>query len=463
MEPANKKQRRCEALSYPPEVIAEVAELRLQLADRDQLVCQLQAQLAECHERIASHEAALNANAREDEESIAHSDNEDDSSTNRFPGLPPWARPKCEGIVEKLQPGRWPKDEGLDIPWEVVPYIIENIHSFCGLLRGNAAIRWAWFDLDSQVFSHVDPALYHECMTKLGEALGTLEALEELELVEFADFATAASIVKETRKIRALELRAAGKREVDPEKERDSAELMADALRDHPSLEDFILENETSLEAGVIAAALRTTSKLRKVHFDGWRNERVQPVGLEALSHILRIETLHEATFAYFTISESGLHAIAECLANGSLLSSLRFRSCIFPESYAAADLVVAAVKRNFVLEELDDFRSWEPERLADPNQTSVLKAITRLNKAGRRYMAEDQPSKESGVQVLSNVMEESYPDLEVLDCLFLFICRKIPAFACVSYSDASTEGQEEQGARVDEEGSQIAMCVYLW
>jgi hypothetical protein len=69
----------------------------------------------------------------------------------------------------------------------------------------------------------------------------------------------------------------------------------------------------------------------------------------------------------------------------------------------------------------------------------------------------EDQPSKEGGVMVLSNVMENenSYTDLQENPSL-CSLCR-------VLASGASTEGQEVRGGRVDEQGSQIARRVYLW
>jgi hypothetical protein len=444
MEPLNKKQRQCETLPYPPEAIAEIEELRCALresqADRDQLQArvteleadrdQLRAQVSERDANVAmlkgqvsNLEGALNALDHEESSVLNDSDFDDESdgsSIDSATGLPYWGSREYEELVKMVRADKWPGNKDLQITWEVVPYIVQNINEFCGLLRGNAARR-AWVDLDSGVVNRIDPALYHQCMAKFGEALGNLQALHMLYICAVDKFVVPASIVEQTRQIRSFEMQMGKK--TDHEKERDYAELMASALRDHPLLEDISLSYLTTLEADIIAAALPTLPKLRKVYLNGLREESSQPLGPEAICHILRIQTLREATFCHCTISESGLSVIAECLGNGSLLSKLSCLFCDFPTSSTAAGDLVAAVKRNYALEKLFIVDRATLSKFANLNQQSVLVSIPWLNKAGRRYLKDDPRSVAKGFQVLRKVMDDKeHTDLQVLDCLFLHL-----------------------------------------
>jgi hypothetical protein len=224
------------------------------------------------------------------------------------------------------------------------------------------------------------------------------------------DFTAAACIVKEMRQIRKLELRVGGDTAVDPEP--DSAKLMADALCDHPLLEDIDMVYASPEEFAIITATLPTLPMLRKVQNSSSMNSKEQHP--QALSQLLRMP-LREATLGSCTFSELGLSAIAESL-DGSLISKLQFILCDFPENKNSASEIVAAVKRNYVLEEFSVLQIGREEvRFFDPNQQSVLNSILCLNKAGRRYMVEDPTSVGKGVQVLSKVRDD-------LDCLFLHL-----------------------------------------
>jgi hypothetical protein len=370
-------------MSYPPEAIAEIEELRRALqqsqGDRDQLQArvtgleadriqmqadrdQLRAQVSERDANVAMLEGQVSnlegaLNALDHEKSSLYSDYSDievesfafnidiDSAT----GLPSADLREYEELLTMLRDDKWQKYECISIECQFLPFIVLNINEFCGLLRGNGAWR-AWVDLDSRVVNQIDPALYHQCMAKLGKALGSLKALEDLKLHELGDFAGPASIVEQTRQIRSFEMHAKYGREVGHERE--YAELMASALRDHPLLEDISLSYLSTMEYDIIAAVLPTLPKLRKVHLDCSVGGSSQPLGPESIRHILRIQTLREARFAKCTFSESGLSVIAECLGNGSLLSKLSWLCCNYPRNTTAAGVLAAAFKRNYALEE---------------------------------------------------------------------------------------------------------------
>jgi hypothetical protein len=87
----------------------------------------------------------------------------------------------------------------------------------------------------------------------------------------------------------------------------------------------------------------------------------------------------------------------------------------------------VAAIRNNHVLMEFDGAenrsRTDSYHIFANPNQRSLLEAFPRLNKADRGYLKDDPTCISKGVEVLRKVMgEESYTDLQVLDCLLLHL-----------------------------------------
>jgi hypothetical protein len=158
--------------------------LRVHVSDRDEIIADLRAALDDM-----AYEGERNASDGDESAETQGEEINDDEFSIQSDSTSDFviARGGFDRIVEMLQPNGWPEGKDLEISWGVMAGVVVNIDLFCGLLRGNTVIRRARVELCAGAFNSFGPSFYHECMTKLGEALGSLKALEDLQLEGFGD------------------------------------------------------------------------------------------------------------------------------------------------------------------------------------------------------------------------------------------------------------------------------------
>jgi hypothetical protein len=125
----------------------------------------------------------------------------------------------------------------------------------------------------------------------------------------------------------------------------------------------------------------------------------------EIMTELLRAASLRSVYFHHFHFDHALCQATANALGEGTAITSLTFTDCSFSAGECAV-MMANAFSRNTSLTEIDVSESCD-ETLHNALTTVDLGAILRLNKAGRRYLAEDGSSISKGVKVLSAVSNE--------------------------------------------------------
>jgi hypothetical protein len=139
-------------------------------------------------------------------------------------------------------------------------------------------------------------------------------------------------------------------------------------------------------------------------------------------------------------IQAKELFALLSALQLNATLKSLRFQAFCFEHICFTDDEVnqlVSILMRNFGLERL------LPEISCTDDGT--IKAILKLNAAGRRYLIKDGSSFSKGVDILSAVSDE-------IDCVFLHLLEN-PSL-CDRKAADTTPGRRRPGANLDESSS---------
>jgi hypothetical protein len=133
--------------------------------------------------------------------------------------------------------------------------------------------------------------------------------------------------------------------------------------------------------------------------------------------------------------------ALLSALELNTTLKTLGFQSGCFEDMYFSVDeanQLVSILMKNFGLERLvPDIPCADDGR---------VKAILRLNRAGRRYLIKDGSSVSKGVNVLSAVSDE-------IDCVFLHLLEN-PSLCDRRTAETSTKGSLRPSANLDESSS---------
>jgi hypothetical protein len=222
-------------------------------------------------------------------------------------------------------------------------------------------------------------------------------------------------------------------------------------LEKNSTLEELTLDNIVpSDDDGVVSARnalsfLRTNSTLKSltVSFMQTQNESyVSAFRLEAVKMMentfLESLTIKESNASGIQVEE--LLAPISALQLNTTLKTLGFQSSCFENDCLTVDEVnqlVSILKKNYGLERL------VPDLPCAYDGT--VKAILRLNAAGRRYLIKDGSSVSKGVDVLSAVSDE-------IDCVFLHLLEN-PSL-CDRRAAEATTGRQRPDANLDEPSS---------
>jgi hypothetical protein len=215
-------------------------------------------------------------------------------------------------------------------------------------------------------------------------------------------------------------------------------------LAKNSTLEELILDNvipsddDGALTARNALSFLRTNSNLKSLTVTFERNQEASYVSAFRLETVKMMEN---ASLKSLTIIEIGrvFIRIEELLA---LISALQLNTTLktlgfFEYRYFSVDEVnrlVSVLMKNYGLEDL------KPDiPCADDG---IVKAILRLNEAGRWYLITDGSSVSKGVDVLSAVSDE-------IDCVFLHLLEN-PSL-CDRRAPKATIDRRLSGANLDE------------
>jgi hypothetical protein len=211
-------------------------------------------------------------------------------------------------------------------------------------------------------------------------------------------------------------------------------------------LDDMITsDSDNGVSARNALSFLRTNSTLRSltVSFVRAQNEsyvsafRLEAVGMMENTCLENL-TIKESSGSDITVEE--LLTLISALQLNTTLKTLEFHSSCFENGYFSVDEVnqlVSILKKNYGLEHLlPDIPCADGGR---------VKAILRLNAAGRRYLIEDGSSISKGVDVLSAVSDE-------IDCVFLHLLEN-PSL-CDRRATDTTAARQRPGINVDESSS---------
>jgi hypothetical protein len=139
----------------------------------------------------------------------------------------------------------------------------------------------------------------------------------------------------------------------------------------------------------------------------------------------------------YETITSEAFLALISALQLNTTLKTLGYQLSFVKSIYLTDDEVnqlVSILMKNYGLENL------EPDIDCEDGRT--VKAILRLNRAGRRYLIEDGSSISKGVEVLSAVNDDT-------NCVFLHLLEN-PSL-CDRRAAETTMSSRRPGANLDE------------
>jgi hypothetical protein len=223
-------------------------------------------------------------------------------------------------------------------------------------------------------------------------------------------------------------------------------------LAKNSTLEELILEkmipsdDDGAVSARKALSFLSTNSTLKSLTVTFERDERdreesyVSAFRLEALkimeNTFLDSLTIIEIDRLFIEFEE--LLALISALQLNTTLKTLGFQACSFNKNmhYTVAEesQLVSILMKNYGLEDL------VPKIPCADNGT--VKAILRLNRAGRRYLIKDGSSLSKGVDVLSAVSDE-------IDCVFIHLLEN-PSL-CDRRAADSTIGRQLPRSNLDE------------
>jgi hypothetical protein len=217
-------------------------------------------------------------------------------------------------------------------------------------------------------------------------------------------------------------------------------------LANNSTLEELVLENMVpSDDDGAVSARsalsfLRTNSTLKSLTL--CFAQYVSTFRLEAVKMMENtcLESLAIKVNIVSDITVEELLALISALQLNTTLKTLGFNSDCFESIYFTVDEgneLVSILMKNYGLECL------MPDIPCADDGT--VKAILRLNRAGRQYLIKDGSSILKGVEVLSAVSDE-------IDCVFLHLLEN-PSL-CERRAANTTTGRLRPGANLDESSS---------
>jgi hypothetical protein len=211
-------------------------------------------------------------------------------------------------------------------------------------------------------------------------------------------------------------------------------------LAKNSTLEEFSLYgvipsgDDGTVSARKALCSLRTNSTLKSlaVSFaESQRESYVSAFRLEAMNMLENsfLESLTIADYCSSAIKVEELLALLSALQPNTTLKTLNFQSCGFEDTYYSVDEVnqlVSVLMKNYGLQCLKPAIPCADD--------GIVKAILRLNRAGRRYLIKDGSSISKGVDVLSAVSDE-------IDCVFLHLLEN-PSLCDRRTADTTTGRQ---------------------
>jgi hypothetical protein len=218
-------------------------------------------------------------------------------------------------------------------------------------------------------------------------------------------------------------------------------------LAKNSSLEELSLDNmlPSDFDGATLArnalSFLRTNSTLKSLTVSFMRAQNksyVSAFRLEAVNMLVNTSleslTIRESNGNGIKVEE--LLELISALQLNTTLKTLDFRSSFKRISLtdSEANQLVSTLRKNYGLERL------EPDFPCTDDGT--VKAILRLNRAGRRYLIKDGSSISKGVDVLSAVSDE-------IDCVFLHLLEN-PSL-CDRRAADTTTGRGRLSANLDE------------
>jgi hypothetical protein len=224
------------------------------------------------------------------------------------------------------------------------------------------------------------------------------------------------------------------------------------ALAKNSTLEELSLydvlpsDDDGAVSARNALSFLRTNSTLKSLTVSLAQTQResyVYAFRLEAMNMLEKsfLESLTIIDHSGSAIKVEELFALLSALQLNTTLKTLGFQSHCFDDMNFTVDeasQLVSVLMKNYGLERLS------PDIPCADDIT--VKAILRLNAAGRRYLITDGSSISKGVDVLSAVSDE-------IDCVFLHLLEN-PSLCDRRATDASTTSSLRQSANLDESSS---------
>jgi hypothetical protein len=228
---------------------------------------------------------------------------------------------------------------------------------------------------------------------------------------------------------------------------------ISSGLATNSTLEALILDDilpsgdDGAVSARNALSLLRTNSTLKSLTVSFTQTQKGSYVSAFRLEAVRMMEntclenlTIKESSGSDIKVEE--LLTLISALQLNTTLKTLDFHSSCFENGYFSVDEVnqlVSILKKNYGLERL------VPDIPCADDGT--VKAILRLNAAGRRYLIKDGSSISKGVDVLSAVSDE-------IDCVFLHLLEN-PSL-CDRRAAAATTGRRRPSANLHESFSTL-------
>jgi hypothetical protein len=221
-------------------------------------------------------------------------------------------------------------------------------------------------------------------------------------------------------------------------------------LAKNSTLEELSLDNMVSnnddgaLSARNALSFLRTNSTLKSLSVSFYQTEETSYISafrLEAVKMLENtfLESLTIKEIDGYSTKVEELLAVISALQLNTTLKTLGFResSVRLHLTDDEVNQLVPVLMKNFGLERILPDISCSDD--------GTIKAILKLNAAGRRYLIKDGSSISKGVDVLSAVSDE-------IDCVFLHLLEN-PCL-CNRKVAETTTGRQRSGANIDESSS---------
>jgi hypothetical protein len=249
----------------------------------------------------------------------------------------------------------------LDLDEEAMVWIWTHIDCFVSQSRDNTRVKQVF------LYPHWNYGQSNEIWDKIGQAIGNFQALETLYIsnlgandineirdddddqeVSNPDWGETACILRHIRQAFGVYL--------------DNSELwsvgevqaLARVIRGHPTMKKFDSGNNLLYEASdTMYSSLATLPGLERVRLSSLPEVEMNLANPESLTELLRAPSLWSVYFSEFLFTSVLCEATAKALMEGTAITDLSFRNCVF-SAEGSATLMASGLSRNTSLSHIE-------------------------------------------------------------------------------------------------------------